>query len=112
MFEFAEPELDAVTAMSGSGPAYLFYLAESMIDAGAQLGLTPEQSKALTIGTIKGAVALMEKSGEAPTTLRQKVTSPGGTTEAAFKVMEEQQVKKHIIHAIQAAADRSKALSE
>jgi pyrroline-5-carboxylate reductase len=110
VLEFNEPDLDAVTAMSGSGPAYVFYLAESMIDAGIQLGLTPESSKELTIGTIKGAVALMEKSGEPPMTLRQKVTSPGGTTEAAFKVMTAQDVKTHIINAIQAAADRSKAL--
>lgn len=112
VLDFNESELDAVTAMSGSGPAYIFYLAESMIDAGKQLGLTPAQSRELTIGTIKGAVALMEKSDEPPTTLRQKVTSPGGTTEAAFKVLEGQRVKHHIINAIQAAADRSEALSK
>jgi pyrroline-5-carboxylate reductase len=112
VLEFNEPDLDAVTAMSGSGPAYVFYLAESMIDAGIRLGLTPESSKELTIGTIKGAMALMEKSGELPMDLRRKVTSPGGTTEAAFKVLETQQVKTHIITAIQAAANRSKTLSE
>lgn len=108
---FKESDLDAVTALSGSGPAYVFFLAESMIDAGISLGLTPENAWDLAIGTLKGAVAMMESEGEPPEVLRRKVTSPGGTTEAAFKVLDKNNVRQAIIGAITAAADRSKELS-
>jgi pyrroline-5-carboxylate reductase len=107
-----ETNLDAVTALSGSGPAYVFYLAESMINAGKQLGLTPENARSLTIGTIKGAMALMEERGESPEELRQKVTSPGGTTEAAIKVLDGKNVRGVFIEAITAAEIRSRELSE
>lgn len=109
---FDEADLDAVTALSGSGPAYVYYLAESMINAGIQLGLSNENSRELAIGTIKGAVALMEKSGESPEDLRRKVTSPGGTTEAAFKVLGEKGVRETIVEAIEAAERRSRELSQ
>lgn len=108
---FDEADLDAVTALSGSGPAYVFYLAESMIGAGIQLGLSSENARELTIGTIKGAVALMEERGESPEELRRKVTSPGGTTEAAFKVLGGKRVRETIIEAIEAAEQRSRELS-
>jgi pyrroline-5-carboxylate reductase len=109
---FDESDLDAVTAVSGSGPAYVFYLAESMINAGVELGLSMESARELAVGTIKGAVALMEQGGESPEELRRKVTSPGGTTEAAFKVLNADGAQASIVKAIKAAAARSTELSE
>lgn len=106
-----ESDMDAVTALSGSGPAYIFYLAESMIDAGIQLGFDPRTAHTLTINTMKGALKLMEEKDESPESLRKKVTSPGGTTEAAIKVLDTQSVKQIIIEAIAAAAERSRELS-
>ncbi len=107
VIEFEEKQLNAVTAMSGSGPAYLFYLAESMIEAGLALELDPKESVALTIETLKGAIKLLENSSDSPFQLRKKVTSPGGTTEAAFNVFEKYSTKKVIIEAICAAEKRS-----
>lgn len=109
--EVEEEEMDAVTAVSGSGPAYVFYLIESMIEAGISIGLEPEAASILTQKTIKGAIKLIEEKKESPVDLRRKVTSPGGTTEAAFKVLENNRVKDIIIEAITAAANRSKELS-
>ncbi|MBT4364350.1 MAG: hypothetical protein HOD17_07670 [Desulfobacteraceae bacterium] len=103
--------MDAVTALSGSGPAYIFYLAESMIDAGIKIGLDPDKAVTLTMKTMKGAIKLMEETEDSPETLRKKVASPGGTTEAAFKVLEKNSVKENFIEAIGAAAARSKELS-
>lgn len=111
VLEFNENDLDAVTALSGSGPAYVFYLIESMIEGGINAGLDPNDAYTLTIATLKGSLALMEKLNESPETLRKKVTSPGGTTEAAFKILENNGVKQNIIDAIAAAALRSKELS-
>lgn len=111
VIEFKEKDLDAVTALSGSGPAYVFYLIESMIAGGIKLGLDPDDAETLTLATLKGALKLMEEKNESPEVLRRKVTSPGGTTEAAFKVLEGNQVKERIIEAIIAAAMRSKELS-
>ena len=110
VIEFKEEELDAVTALSGSGPAYVFYLIESMIEGGIDAGLDPGDAAVLTITTLKGALALMEQQNESPELLRRRVTSPGGTTEAAFKVLENNRVKENIIEAIAAAAKRSKEL--
>lgn len=110
VIEFKEDDLDAVTALSGSGPAYLFYLAESMIMAGINLGLDPDDASILTSTTLKGAVILMEEMNESPELLRRRVTSPGGTTEEAFKVLEKKKVKEAIAEAIAAAARRSKEL--
>lgn len=111
VLEFEEKDLDAVTALSGSGPAYVFYLAESMIDAGIQLGLDPGDSTVLTLKTLRGALKLMEESDESPDVLRKKVMSPGGTTEAAIAVMDVNDVKPNIVRAIAAAAERSRELS-
>ncbi len=111
VLEFNEDDLDAVTALSGSGPAYVFYLIESMIEGGINAGLDPNDAYTLTIATLKGSLALMEELNESPETLRKKVTSPGGTTEAAFKILENNRVKQNIIDAIAAAALRSKKLS-
>lgn len=111
VLEFDEKDLDAVTALSGSGPAYVFYLVESMIEAGIKLGLEPKDASILTLKTVKGALKLMEERDESPESLRRKVMSPGGTTEAAINVMELNEVKRDIIEAIAAAARRSKELS-
>jgi pyrroline-5-carboxylate reductase len=111
VIEFSEEDLDAVTALSGSGPAYVFYFIESMIEGGICVGLEPKDAVTLTIATLKGAVKLMEELNESPELLRRKVTSPGGTTEAALKVLDKNQVKQSIIEAIAAAAKRSKELS-
>jgi pyrroline-5-carboxylate reductase len=112
VIEFKEEDLDAVTALSGSGPAYVFYIAEAMIEGGIKIGLDPDKAAMLTVATIQGALKLMEESDESPEILRQKVTSPGGTTEAAFKVLEKNRFKQNLIEAIAAAARRSKELSQ
>lgn len=106
-----EKDMDAVTALSGSGPAYVFYLAEAMKEAGISLGLAPYVVDALVRQTVKGAGVLLAGSTEDALTLRQRVTSPGGTTEAALKVMEKAHVKGIIRQALQRAARRSKELS-
>ncbi|MBA3017113.1 MAG: pyrroline-5-carboxylate reductase [Proteobacteria bacterium] len=111
VIEFKEEDMDAVTALSGSGPAYVFYMAEAMIEGGIKVGLEPDKAAVLTLTTIQGALKLMEESNESPEILRQKVTSPGGTTEAAFKILDKNRVKENIIEAIEAAKRRSKELS-
>ncbi len=111
VIEFNEEDLDAVTALSGSGPAYVFYLVEAMIEGGIAVGLNPEDAASLTLSTLSGSIKLMTEQNESPERLRKKVTSPGGTTEAAFRVMTSHRVKESIIKAIAAAARRSKELS-
>lgn len=106
-----EQLMDAVTAVSGSGPAYFFLMIESMVDGGVRLGLTEEQALALSIQTMKGAAALLEQSKEAPDVLRKKVTSPGGTTEAAIRVFTERGMKETVIEALAAAARRAEELA-
>ncbi len=112
VLEFKEDDLDAVTALSGSGPAYVFYLIESMIEAGIKVGLKPDEASVLTIATLEGAVKLIKERNESAQELRRKVTSPGGTTEAAIKVMEKNSVKQSIIAAIEAATLRSRELKK
>lgn len=111
VIEFEEEKLDAVTALSGSGPAYIFYMIEAMTEAGLQLGLEPEDAANMSLATMEGAIRLMKERNESPESLRRKVTSPGGTTEAALKVMENRKFRQCIIDAIAAAARRSKELS-
>lgn len=106
-----EQHLDAVTALSGSGPAYIFYMAEAMIAAGIEAGLPSEVAKRLAVQTVFGAGALLAASGESPEELRKKVTSPGGTTEAALKVKIERGFAKIVADAMHAAARRSRELS-
>ena len=106
-----EALLDAVTAVSGSGPAYFFHLMEAMIEAGRGLGLTDSLAATLTVETAFGA-ALMARQGEAaPAELRRRVTSPGGTTEAALNVLHDRQVEQAFIKALNAAAGRSRELA-
>jgi pyrroline-5-carboxylate reductase len=112
VLRFDEGQLDAVTALSGSGPAYVFYLVESLINAGTQVGLDPNAAITLATKTLSGSVKLLETSGESPKELRHKVTSPGGTTEAAIEVFETRGFKDTIIEAIAAAARRARELSE
>jgi pyrroline-5-carboxylate reductase len=112
VIEFEEEDLNAVTALSGSGPAYIFYIVESLVEAGAGLGLRPSRALTLTLETIKGSIRLLEETGEAPASLREKVTSRGGTTEAAFRVLESHRVKECLVEAVRAAAQRSRELSQ
>jgi pyrroline-5-carboxylate reductase len=111
VIEFEEEALDAVTALSGSGPAYVFYLVESMTEAGIQMGLEPATAASLAAATLRGAAKLLEASGEPPEELRRKVTSPGGTTAAAIDVFEKRGFKSIIIAAIASATSRAQELS-
>ncbi len=107
-----ETLIDTVTAVSGSGPAYAFYLMEAMIEAGVAGGLDPGSARQLALHTVRGAALLALASDEAPEELRRRVTSPGGTTAAAIEVLDRQDVKTSLGEAIRAAAARSRALSE
>ena len=102
---------DAVTALSGSGPAYFFAFVEEMIKSGVALGLTSEQASTLAIQTIVGSAAMLEQSGKSATTLRENVTSPNGTTAAALKVFSEANLGEIIDRAMRAARDRSQELA-
>jgi len=102
---------DAVTAISGSGPAYLFFVVEAMIDAGVMLGLPRDISTTLVVQTMYGSAKLLADSGEHPTVLRERVTSPGGTTAAALRQLEDHRVKAAFMTAMEAARDRSRALA-
>ncbi|PAT36729.1 pyrroline-5-carboxylate reductase [Vandammella animalimorsus] len=106
-----EPLLDAVTALSGSGPAYVFYFLQAMRDAGTQLGLTPEQAYQLAVATFAGASALAAQSPESPEVLRQRVTSKGGTTFAATQAMDAQHMQQHFIDAMRASHDRAREMA-
>lgn len=105
-----ESQQDAVTAVSGSGPAYGFYLAEAMIDAGVELGLPRPLAHDLTVQTMLGAATMMRDTGASPTELRENVTSPGGTTAAAVQVLDDAAVKVAVARAMRACADRSAEL--
>jgi len=107
-----EKELDAVTALSGSGPAYYFLLMEAMIKAGIAQGLDAETAKQLTLQTALGAATMAIDSGEAPAELRRKVTSPNGTTEQAIASFQKNHFEKIVEEALGAAAKRSVSLSE
>lgn len=111
VFECRESDMNAFTAVAGSGPAYGFYLVEAMAEAGAQLGLDPEDTLSMTLSTLAGALKLLETQQAGPEELRKKVTSPGGTTEAAIRVLEDNHVKSRIIEAVCAAARRAEQLS-
>jgi pyrroline-5-carboxylate reductase len=111
VIDVTEDKLDAVTAVSGSGPAYVFYLVEQMITAGVAMGLTPEQSRTLACKTALGAGKMLVTSVDSPQELRRKVTSPGGTTQAAITHMESEKMGKIIVDALAAAQRRSKELA-
>jgi pyrroline-5-carboxylate reductase len=103
---------NSVTAVSGSGPAYIFYVAEAMIAAGEKLGLSSDAAHELTVQTIIGAAKMLRDANKSPETLRQNVTSPNGTTARAIATFDEHNVRKAIEAGMQACHDRSKELSE
>ena len=103
---------DAVTAISGSGPAYLFFVVEAMIEAGVHLGLPRDTATELVVQTMLGSAKLLRETGEHPTVLRERVTSPGGTTAAAIRQLEDHKVRAAFLSAIEAARDRSRDLAE
>ena len=110
VIEVDEDKIDAVTAVSGSGPAYVFYLVEQMIRAGIELGLTPGQAHTLATRTALGAARMLTTSDESPAALRRKVTSPGGTTHAAISHMDDHQWARVTVEAVKAAERRGKEL--
>ena len=105
-----ESDLDAVTAVSGSGPAYVFYAIEALEKAARELGLGEGASRSLALWTFVGATKLAIERGEDPAALRAQVTSKGGTTERALEVLEEAHVKEHFVAAVRAACERSREL--
>ncbi|WP_096698131.1 pyrroline-5-carboxylate reductase [Polaromonas sp. AER18D-145] len=107
-----EEQLDAVTALSGSGPAYVFYFIEAMVQAGAEMGLSREQAQQLAVQTFVGASALAKASSEPPETLRERVTSKGGTTYAALTSLEQAGVKQQFMRAMHAARQRAAELGD
>lgn len=108
--EVEEDDLHAVTALSGSGPAYIYYLAEAMEAAALQQGLTEDVAKELIIQTIEGAAAMLKQTNEQPAVLRKNVTSPGGTTEAGINALESRDFQQTVAEAIDQAAKRSREL--
>jgi len=107
-----EDDLDAVTAVSGSGPAYVFYFIEALERAACELGLRADAAHKLALETFAGAVKLAAQATEPPETLRGRVTSKGGTTERALQSMEADRVKDAIVRAVKAAAERSRELGD
>jgi pyrroline-5-carboxylate reductase len=109
--QVAEKHQDAVTAISGSGPAYIFYVVEAMIEAGVVLGLPRPTATELVVQTLFGAATMMRETGQHPTVLREQVTSPGGTRAAALRQLDDHKVRAAFISAMEAAAKRSHELA-
>jgi pyrroline-5-carboxylate reductase len=109
--EVPEKMQDAVTAISGSGPAYIFYVVEAMIEAGVVLGMPRATATELVVQTLFGAATMIRETGQHPTVLREQVTSPGGTTAAALRQLDDHKVRAAFINAMEAAAARSKELA-
>jgi pyrroline-5-carboxylate reductase len=107
-----EEQLDAVTALSGSGPAYVFYFIEAMTEAAVAMGLTADEGKRLALATFTGATELARQSGESPATLRERVTSKGGTTHAALSSLQADGVQASFIKALEAAQTRARELGD
>lgn len=102
-----EPLLDVVTGVSGSGPAYIYYMMESMIAGGVKLGLAAEAARELTVQTVLGAAEMVRLTGEQPADLRRKVTSPNGTTQAALETLDAHQFSTGVERAVARAAERA-----
>lgn len=111
VMQVAEYHQDAVTAISGSGPAYIFYVVEAMIEAGVLLGLPRATSTELVVQTLYGAATMLKETGEHPTVLREQVSSPAGTTMAALRQLDDHKVRAAFLTAMEAARDRSRELS-
>jgi pyrroline-5-carboxylate reductase len=107
-----EDELDAVTAVSGSGPAYVFYFLESLEKAARELGFAPADARRLAYATFSGSMRLAEQSESEPALLRAQVTSKGGTTERAIGTLDEAKVMEEIIAAVRTAAERAHEIGE
>ena len=107
-----EAQMDAVTAVSGSGPAYVFYFVEALQQAAEELGFEPGAARRLALETFSGALKLLAESGDDPAVLRSRVTSKGGTTERALALMSERGVAEIIGAAVRAAAERSRELGD
>lgn len=102
-----EQQMDVLTGVSGSGPAYIYYMMEAMIKAGKDGGLTDEQARSLTVQTVLGAASMVQSTGEDPAELRRKVTSPNGTTEAAIQTLDRGEFQETVQKAVHRAAERS-----
>ncbi|HET9655574.1 MAG TPA: pyrroline-5-carboxylate reductase [Kineosporiaceae bacterium] len=111
VIQVAEYHQDAVTAISGSGPAYIFYVVEAMIEAGVLLGLPRSTSTELVVQTLYGAATMLKETGEHPTVLREQVSSPAGTTMAALRQLDDHKVRAAFLTAMEAARNRSRELS-
>lgn len=111
VIQVAEDQLDAVTAVSGSGPAYFFYFVEAMVEAGVLLGLPRATARDLAVQTAVGAAVMMRDSGDQPGQLREAVTSPGGTTIAALRALDDHGVRAGVNAALEAARDRSREIA-
>jgi len=111
VLEVPEYHQDAVTAISGSGPAYIFYVVEAMIEAGVLLGLPRSTSTELVVQTLYGAATMLKETGTHPTVLREQVSSPAGTTMAALRQLDDHKVRAAFLTAMEAARDRSRELS-
>jgi len=107
-----EDELDAVTAVSGSGPAYVFYFLEALDQAARELGFAPAEARRLALATFSGAIRLAEQSDSEPAALRAQVTSKGGTTERAIAALDDARVRAAIVAAVKAAAERAGELGD
>ncbi|HWH85017.1 MAG TPA: pyrroline-5-carboxylate reductase [Burkholderiaceae bacterium] len=107
-----EDDLDAVTALSGSGPAYVFYVVEAMMAAAQRMGLSAEQGRRLALGTFAGATALAQASPDSPALLRERVTSKGGTTHAAIGALDSAGVPAAFVEAVLAAQRRARELGD
>lgn len=110
--EVDEKDMDAITGVSGSGPAYVYYIMEALIEAAVSEGLTAEQAESLVIQTVRGAAEMVRITGESPAVLRRKVTSPGGTTEVALKVLQECHVNEAMKAAVAHARARAAEMGE
>jgi pyrroline-5-carboxylate reductase len=111
VLQVPEYHQDAVTAISGSGPAYIFYVVEAMIEAGVLLGLPRSTSTELVVQTLYGAATMLKETGTHPTVLREQVSSPAGTTMAALRQLDDHKVRAAFLTAMEAARDRSRELS-
>ncbi|SFI58608.1 pyrroline-5-carboxylate reductase [Thermoflavimicrobium dichotomicum] len=107
-----EEMMDAVTGLSGSGPAYFYYMVEALEQAGIRAGLQPDTARQLTLQTILGAAHMLAETGKKPTELRQEVTSPGGTTMAGLEVLSKYQLDQAVIEAVLRAKERSQELGQ
>jgi len=107
-----EKQMDAVTAISGSGPAYIFFVVESMIEAGVHLGLPRSTATDLVVQTLVGSAAMLRETGTHPVVLREQVTSPSGTTASALRELEVHRVRAAFLAAMEAARNRSRELAE